>query len=59
MANNLPDNAYTSRQALDPSLHRVAVGAFHAFDLVADTAPISLSLFASQCHRLRAALAVS
>jgi len=22
MANNLPDNAFTSRQALDPGLHR-------------------------------------
>ena len=38
---------------------QIAVGAFHAFDLIADTAPISLSYFASQCHHLRAALAVS
>ncbi|MGB9225823.1 hypothetical protein [Mycobacterium sp.] len=55
MANNLPDNAFTSRQALDPGLYRVA----RIRGVPVDTAPISLSFFASQCHHLRAALAVS
>lgn len=35
----------------------IAAGAFHAFDLLAPKAPISLSFFASQCHYLRTALA--
>jgi acetyl esterase/lipase len=47
------------RAAGVPVHEEIAVGAFHAFDLIADTAPISLSFFASQCQHLRAALAVS
>lgn len=35
---------------------QIAPGAFHAFDLLAPNAPISLSFFASQCRHLRDAL---
>lgn len=35
---------------------QIAAGAFHAFDLLAPNAPISLSFFASQCQHLRDAL---
>ena len=35
----------------------IVPGAFHAFDQVADRAPILLKFFASQCDHLRKALA--
>ena len=45
------------REAGVPVHEEIAPGAFHAFDQVADKAPISLKLFASQCDHLRKALA--
>jgi hypothetical protein len=36
---------------------KITAGAFHAFDLLAPNAPISLDFFDSQCDYLRAALA--
>jgi acetyl esterase/lipase len=36
---------------------QIAPGAFHAFDQIADTAPVSLNFFASQSLHLRTALA--
>lgn len=47
------------REAGVPVHEHVAPGAFHAFDLIAGTAPISLSFFASQCDHLRRALHAS
>ncbi|MDP7702066.1 alpha/beta hydrolase [Mycobacterium sp. TY815] len=44
------------RAAGVPVHEHIAAGAFHAFDLLAPNAPISLSFFASQCEHLRAAL---
>lgn len=37
---------------------QVAPGAFHAFDQIADKAPVSVNFFDSQCDHLRAALAL-
>jgi acetyl esterase/lipase len=37
----------------------IVPGAFHAFDQIADKAPISVKFFASQCEHLRGALAVN
>ena len=45
------------REAGVPVHEEIAPGAFHAFDQVADKAPISLKFFASQCDHLRKALA--
>jgi acetyl esterase/lipase len=45
------------REAGVPVHEEIAPGAFHAFDQVADRAPISLKFFASQCDHLRKALA--
>ncbi len=36
----------------------IVLGAFHAFDQIADKAPISVNFFASQCEHLRGALTV-
>ncbi|TDK96398.1 alpha/beta hydrolase [Mycobacterium paragordonae] len=44
------------RDAGVPVHEHIAAGAFHAFDLLAPNAPISLSFFASQCRHLRDAL---
>lgn len=44
-------------EAGTPCHVEIAVGAFHAFDLIAPKAPVSLTFFASQCDHLRAALA--
>jgi acetyl esterase/lipase len=46
------------RDAGVPVHEQIVPGAFHAFDLIADTAPISLSFFASQCNHLRSALSM-
>jgi acetyl esterase/lipase len=46
------------READVPVHEEIVPGAFHAFDQIADKAPISLNFFASQCDHLRAALAV-
>jgi acetyl esterase/lipase len=47
------------REAGVPVHEEIAQGAFHAFDQVADKAPISVKFFASQCDHLRGALAVA
>lgn len=39
-----------------PRTNTSAPGAFHAFDLLAPQAPISLAFFASRCRHLRAVL---
>lgn len=44
-------------EAGTPCHVEIAVGAFHAFDSIVPDAPVSLTFFASQCDRLRAALA--
>ena len=44
------------RAAGVPSHNEIPAGAFHAFDLIAPNAPVSLRFFASQCRHLRAAL---
>jgi acetyl esterase/lipase len=45
------------READVPVHQEIVPGAFHAFDQIADKAPISLNFFASQCDSLRDALA--
>ncbi|MBW0015469.1 alpha/beta hydrolase [Mycobacterium sp.] len=45
------------REAGVPVHEEIAPGAFHAFDQVAQNAPISVKFFASQCEHLRKALA--
>ena len=45
------------REAGVPVHEEIVPGAFHAFDQIADKAPISVKFFASQCDHLRAALA--
>jgi acetyl esterase/lipase len=47
------------REAGVPAHEEIAPGAFHAFDQIADGAPISVKFFASQCDHLRNALAVT
>jgi len=47
------------REAGVPTHEHIVPGAFHAFDLIADKAPISLSFLASQCDHLRGALATT
>ena len=47
------------REAGVPVHEEIVDGAFHAFDSVAEKAPISVSFFGSQCHHLRTALATS
>lgn len=53
------DYAQRLRDAGVPVHEQIAAGAFHAFDMLAPNAPISLAFFASQCQHLRAALADS
>lgn len=50
------DYAQRLRDAGVPVHEQIATGAFHAFDMLAPNAPISLAFFASQCQHLRAAL---
>jgi acetyl esterase/lipase len=45
------------REAGVPVHEEIVPGAFHAFDQIADKAPISVQFFASQCDHLRSALA--
>lgn len=45
------------REAGVPVYEEIVPGAFHAFDQVADKAPVSVRFFASQCDHLRDALA--
>ncbi|OBB64309.1 alpha/beta hydrolase [Mycobacterium sp. 852014-50255_SCH5639931] len=45
------------RAAGVPVHEEIAPGAFHAFDQIADKAPVSVNFFASQCDHLRDALA--
>jgi acetyl esterase/lipase len=45
------------REAGVPVHEQIVPGAFHAFDVIADRAPISLNFFGSQCYHLKAALA--
>ena len=45
------------REAGVPVHEEIVPGAFHAFDQIADKAPVSVNFFASQCDHLRAALA--
>jgi acetyl esterase/lipase len=45
------------REAGVPVHEEIAPGAFHAFDQIADKAPVSVRFFASQCDHLRDALA--
>jgi acetyl esterase/lipase len=45
------------REAGVPVHEEIVPGAFHAFDQIADKAPISVKFFASQCDHLRDALA--
>jgi acetyl esterase/lipase len=47
------------REAGVPVHEEIVPGAFHAFDQVADKAPISVKFFASQCDHLRDALALT
>jgi acetyl esterase/lipase len=47
------------REAGVPVHEEIAPGAFHAFDHIADKAPISVKFFASQCDHLRDALALT
>jgi acetyl esterase/lipase len=47
------------REAGVPVHEEIAPGAFHAFDQIADKAPISVKFFASQCDHLRDALALT
>jgi len=47
------------REAGVPVHEEIAPGAFHAFDQIADRAPISVRFFASQCDHLRGALAAT
>ncbi|OBG95476.1 alpha/beta hydrolase [Mycobacterium sp. E3251] len=44
------------REAGVPVHEEIAPGAFHAFDQIADKAPVSVNFFASQCDHLRGAL---
>ncbi|OBF58918.1 alpha/beta hydrolase [Mycobacterium sp. 852002-53434_SCH5985345] len=44
------------REAGVPVHEEIALGAFHAFDQIADKAPVSVNFFASQCDHLRDAL---
>ena len=46
------------REAGVPVHEEIVPGAFHAFDHIADKAPISVKFFASQCDHLRSALAL-
>jgi acetyl esterase/lipase len=46
------------REAGVPVHEEIAPGAFHAFDQIADKAPVSVRFFASQCDHLRQALAL-
>lgn len=52
------DYARRLREAGVTVHEEIAPGAFHAFDLLAPKAPISLGFLASQCQHLRAALKV-
>lgn len=51
------DYARRLREAGVPVHEEIVPGAFHAFDHVADKAPVSVKFFASQCDHLRDALA--
>ena len=51
------DYARRLREAGVPVHEEIVPGAFHAFDQIADRAPISVKFFASQCAHLRDALA--
>ncbi|OBH88631.1 alpha/beta hydrolase [Mycobacterium sp. E2733] len=44
------------RESGVPVHEEIAPGAFHAFDQIADKAPVSVNFFASQCEHLRNAL---
>ena len=46
------------REAGVPVHDEIVPGAFHAFDQIADKAPVSVRFFASQCDHLRDALAL-
>ncbi len=50
------DYARRLRAAGVPVHEEIVPGAFHAFDQIADNAPISVKFFASQCDHLRDAL---
>jgi acetyl esterase/lipase len=52
------DYAQRLREAGVPVHEEIVPGAFHAFDQIADKAPISVKFFASQCDHLRDALAL-
>ncbi len=47
------------REAGVPVHEEIVPGAFHAFDQIADKAPVSVKFFASQCEHLRSALALT
>jgi acetyl esterase/lipase len=47
------------REAGVPVREEIVPGAFHAFDQIADKAPISAKFFDSQCDYLRGALTPS
>ncbi len=53
------DYANRLREAGVAVHEEIAPGAFHAFDQIAEKAPVSVKFFASQCVHLRAALGVS